>query len=336
MIDVAPTILELAGLPEPTIVKSVQQSPMEGTSFAYTLNDAEADDRHTVQYFEMFCNRGIYHEGWTAVTRHSTPWVMGPMPALMADRWELYGPDDWTQAHDLASEMPEKLAELQMLFVLEASKFNVFPLDDRRVERFDPDLAGRPQLIRGNTQLLFAGMGRLTENSVLSMKNRSFSITTEVQRTDTPLEGVIIAQGGAFGGLSLYFKEGIARFAYNFFGLETTIVEAESVLEQGTHQVRAEFAYDGGGLAKGGTVTLFYDGQPVGTGRVERTVPMLFSADETTDVGQESGTPVSDEYSRLTSTFNGKIGWVQLDAGLDDQDHLISPEERFQVAMARQ
>jgi arylsulfatase len=336
VIDVAPTILELAGLPEPTIVKSVQQSPMEGTSFAYTLNDSAADDQHTVQYFEMFCNRGIYHEGWTAVTRHSTPWVATEMPALTADRWELYGPDDWSQAHDLASEMPEKLAELQMLFVLEASKYNVFPLDDRRFERFNPDLAGRPQLIRGNTQLLFSGMGRLTENSVLPLKNKSFSITSEVERTGAPLDGVVIAQGGAFGGLSLYFKEGTARFAYNFFGLETTIVEAESVLDEGKHQVRAEFAYDGGGLAKGGSVTLYYDGQPVGTGRVERTVPMLFSADETTDVGQESGTPVSEDYSRGTSTFNGKINWVQLDAGLDDQDHLISPDERFQVAMARQ
>jgi arylsulfatase A-like enzyme len=336
VIDVAPTILELAGIPEPTIVKSVQQSPMEGASFAYTLNDSAADDKHTVQYFEMFCNRGIYHEGWTAVTRHSTPWVATEMPALTADRWELYSPDDWSQAHDLASEMPEKLAELQMLFVLEASKYNVFPLDDRRFERFNPELAGRPELIRGNTQLLFSGMGRLTENCVLPMKNKSFSITSEVERTGGPLEGVVIAQGGAFGGLSLYFKEGTARYAYNFFGLETTIVEADNVLDPGKHQVRMEFTYDGGGLARGGAVTLYYDGQPVGTGRVERTVPMLFSADETTDVGQESGTPVSEEYSRLTSTFNGKINWVQLDAGLDDQDHLISADERFQIAMARQ
>jgi hypothetical protein len=171
---------------------------------------------------------------------------------------------------------------------------------------------------------------------VLPMKNKSFSITSEVERTGGPLEGVVIAQGGAFGGLSLYFKEGTARYAYNFFGLETTIVEADNVLDPGKHQVRMEFTYDGGGLARGGAVTLYYDGQPVGTGRVERTVPMLFSADETTDVGQESGTPVSEEYSRLTSTFNGKINWVQLDAGLDDQDHLISADERFQIAMARQ
>jgi arylsulfatase len=270
------------------------------------------------------------------VTRHSIPWLLAENPPLNADRWELYSPEDWSQTHDLAGEMPDKLAELQMLFVLEASKYNVFPLDDRRSERFNPELAGRPELIHGNTQLLFSGMGRLTENCVLPMKNKSFSITSEIERTGGPLEGVVIAQGGAFGGLSLYFKSGKARFAYNFFGLDTTIVAADSVLESGKHQVRMEFAYDGGGLAKGGTVTLYYDGQPVGTGRVERTVPMLFSADETTDVGQESGTPVSEEYSRLTSTFNGKINWVQLDAGLDDQDHLISADERFQIAMARQ
>lgn len=336
VIDVAPTILELAGIPEPTIVNSVQQSPMEGASFAYTLNDTDAADRHTTQYFEMFCNRGIYHEGWTAVTRHSIPWLLTENPPLEADRWELYAPEDWSQAHDLAAEQPDKLAYLQQLFLLEASKYNVFPLDDRRAERFNAELAGRPELIRGNTQLLFSGMGRLTENSVIVLKNKSFSITAEVDRTGGPLEGVVIAQGGAFGGLSLYFKDGTARFAYNFFGLDTTIVAADTVLEAGKHQVRMEFAYDGGGLAKGGNVTLYYDGQPVGTGRVERTVPMLFSADETTDVGRESGTPVSDEYNRGTSGFSGKINWVQLDAGLDDQDHLISADERFQIAMARQ
>ena len=174
VIDVAATVLEVAGLPEPTMVNSVQQQPLQGVSMAYSFDDGDAAERHETQYFEMFCNRGIYHQGWTAVTRHSTPWVIVPeLPAFDDDRWELYGPDDWTQAHDLAKDNPEKLAELQRLFLLEASKYNVFPLDDRRVERFNADLAGRPQLIRGNRQLLFGGMGRLTENSVVNLKNKS-------------------------------------------------------------------------------------------------------------------------------------------------------------------
>ena len=157
----------------------------------------------------MFCNRGIYYKGWSAVTRHSTPWVaLANLPAFDDDVWELYdGSKDWSQAHDLAKEMPEKLHELQRLWLIEATKYNVLPLDDRRVERFNADLAGRPQLVKGNSQLLFAGMGRLSENSVVVMKNKSFSITAEVEVPPKGAEGVIFAQGGAFGGLSLVHQE---------------------------------------------------------------------------------------------------------------------------------
>src|SRR5262249_27069111 len=155
VIDVAPTVLEAAGLPEPTFVHGVQQKPLEGVSMRYSFDEAAAAERHQTQYFEMFVNRGLYHKGWTAVTRHSTPWVMAALPPYDADVWELYGPDDWTQARNLASQMPDKLAELQRLFLIEATKYNVLPLDDRRVERFNPDLAGRPTLIKGNRQLLF-------------------------------------------------------------------------------------------------------------------------------------------------------------------------------------
>ncbi len=204
VIDVAPTVLEAAGLPEPMSVNGVQQVPLQGVSMAYSFDDAEADDRHTTQYFEMFCNRGIYHQGWTAVTRHSIPWVLAEMPAFDDDVWELYGPDDWTQAHDLAKEQPEKLAELQRLFLMEAGKYNVLPLDDRRFERFNADLAGRPQLVRGNSQLLFGGMGRLSENSVVVLKNKSHAVTALIEVPEAGANGVIVAQGGAFGGFSLY------------------------------------------------------------------------------------------------------------------------------------
>ena len=202
VIDVAPTVLEAAGLPAPLSVNGVQQRPLEGVSMAYTFDDAEAADRHTTQYFEMFCNRGIYHEGWTAVTRHSIPWVGTEMPAFDDDVWELYGPDDWTQAYDLADDNPEKLRELQRQFIIEAGKYNVLPLDDRRYERFNADMAGRPQLVSGTSQLLFGSMGRLTENSVIVNKNKSFSITAALEVPEGGAEGVIVAQGGAFGGFS--------------------------------------------------------------------------------------------------------------------------------------
>jgi arylsulfatase len=305
----------------------------------YSFDDSGAADRRETQYFEMFCNRGIYHEGWTAVTRHSTPWVMAPaLPALDDDVWELYDPTDWSQCHDLAAELPERLAELQALFLEEARKYNVLPLDDRRVERFNPDLAGRPTLIKGNSQLLFGGMGRLTENTMVNVKNKSHAVTAEVAVPETGAEGVIIAQGGAYGGWSLYVQGGKPVYCYNLFGLQLFRVAAEAELSSGTHQVRMEFAYDGGGLAKGGTVSLYVDGDKVGGGRVEATVPMVFSADETTDVGSDTASPVSDDYNGASSIFTGKVNWVQIDIdeAAEDLDHLISPEERLRVAMARQ
>ena len=174
----------------------------------YSFNNADAPDRHETQYFEMFCNRGIYHKGWTAVTRHSIPWMASPMPSFDEDVWELYGPDDWTQSRNIAKENPKKLQELQRLFLIEATKYNVLPLDDRRFERFNADLAGRPQLIRGNRQTLVGGMGRLSENSILVTKNKSYSVTAEIQVPEKGANGVIIAQGGSFGGWSLYAAGG--------------------------------------------------------------------------------------------------------------------------------
>jgi arylsulfatase A-like enzyme len=338
VIDVAPTVLEVAGLPEPTFVNGVQQLPYEGTSMGYTFTAPVEPDRHETQYFEMFVNRGIYHRGWTAVTRHSTPWTLtATLPSYDDDRWELYGPDDWTQAHDLSAQQPERLAYLQRLFLIEAARRNVLPLDDRRVERFNADLAGRPQLISGSTQVFFAGMGRLSENSVLVVKNKSHSVTADILVPADGAEGVIVAQGGAFGGWSLYALQGRPAYCYNLFGLQRFKVVSTTPIAAGEHQVRMEFSYDGGGLGKGGGVRLYVDGSMVAEGRVDATVPMVFSADETTDVGSDSATPVSDDYGP-GAHFNGRIHWVQLDidAAAEDLDHLVSPEERFRVAMARQ
>jgi arylsulfatase A-like enzyme len=339
VIDVARTVLEVAGLPEPTSVNGVAQQPFEGVSMTYTFAEPEAPDRHLTQYFEMAGNRGIYHQGWSAVTKHRTPWEFHvQMPAFDDDVWELYGPDDWTQAHDVAGDHPDKLHELQRLFIMEAGRYNVFPLDDRSVERFNPDLAGRPTLIHGTRQLLFSGMGRLSENSVLNIKNKSHSVTANLTIPDVGAAGVIVAQGGAFGGWALYVHDGRLAYCYNTFGVERYKTYSDQPLPRGDHQVRMEFTYDGGGLAKGGNVELYLDGANVGTGRVESTQPMVFSADETTDVGTDSATPVSDDYTPKDSLFNGRIHWIELDLDDDgrDADHLVTPEERLRIAMTRQ
>jgi hypothetical protein len=332
-------VLEAAGLPQPAVVDGVPQRPIEGVSMTYTFDGGAEPDRRRTQYFEMFCNRGIYHEGWAAVTRHSIPWVMAPLPPLADDVWELYDTTtDWSQSRNLAAEMPDKLAELQDLFLQEARRYGVLPLDDRRIERFNPDLVGRPTLIQGTTQLLFGGMGRLAENVLVNIKNRSHSVTAEVVVPEGGATGVIMAQGGAYGGWALYAHEGKPAYCYNLFGLQRFKTYGEDVIPAGTHQVRMEFAYDGGGLAKGGAVTLFVDGAPVGKGRVEGTQPMVFSADETADVGHDTASPVSDDYKGDQSIFSGAVAWVQidLDEASEDLDHLITPEERFRIAMARQ
>jgi arylsulfatase len=264
---------------------------------------------------------------------------MAPPPAIDQDVWELYGPDDWTQARDLAAEQPERLAQLHRLFLIEATKYNVLPLDDRRIERFNPELAGRPSLIRGRSQMLFGGMGRLSENSVVNIKNKSHAVTAQVDIPEgvTP-NGVLVAQGGAFGGWAVYIKDGRPAYCYNLFGLQQFKTYGESTISSGEHQIRMEFTYDGGGLAKGGAVALFVDGNNVGEGRVEATQPMMFSGDETTDVGSDTATPVSDDYRPQDSRFTGRIQWIQidLDDAAQDLDHLITPDERFRLAMARQ
>jgi arylsulfatase A-like enzyme len=338
VIDVAATVLDAARLPAPQFVHGVQQLPLHGISMAYSFDDPAAAEQRETQYFEMFVNRGIYHQGWTAVTRHSTPWLLTDAPPIDDDVWELYAPDDWTQARDLAAQMPGRLAELQRLFLIEAARYGVLPLDDRRVERFNADLAGRPALVHGNSQLLFGGMTRLTENCVLNIKNKSHAITAQITVPADGAEGVIVAQGGAFGGWALYAVDGRPAYCYNLFGLKRFKITGKQPIPAGDHQVRMEFAYDGGGLGKGGKATLFLDGRKAGSGRVEATEPMMFSGDETTDLGTDTATPVSDDYDPAHRHFSGRVRWVQIDLGkdADDADHLITPDERLRVAMTRQ
>ena len=338
LIDVAATILDAAGIPEPDFVNGIQQMPLHGKSLVPTFHDANTPEHREVQYFEQLVNRGIYHKGWTACTMHSVPWIMvGKLPALDDDVWELYAPDDWSQAHNLAAEMPDKLRELQRLFLIEAVKYNVLPLDDRKAERFNADIAGRPMLIRGNTQMLYSGMRGLSENIVLNVKNKSSAVTAQVVVPDGGARGVIIAQGGQFGGWTLYVRDGRPVYGYNLYGVQRFKIEGDTPIPPGEHQIRMEFAYDGGGLGKGGTVTLYLDGKQVGTGRVDRSEPMVFSGDDKTDIGTDLGSRVTDDYEPGDPTFNGRIEWVKIDLGEDakDADHLIKPEELWHIAMAR-
>ena len=319
VIDVVPTILEATRIPAPEFVDGIQQQPIEGTSFAYSFDDAKAEERHTTQYFEMFVNRGIYHEGWTACTRHSVPWLLNAkLPKIEDDIWELYAPEDWTQANNIAAQNPAKLKELQQLFLLEGAKYNVFPLDDRRVERAIPALAGRPDLLAGRTsQTLYAGMSHMNENTVLDIKNKSHAVTAEVTVSDDKATGAIIVQGGRFGGWGLYLKSGVPAHCYNYFGFEHVYARAIQPLEPGKHTIRYEFKYDGGGVGKGGVGTLFVDGQKVGEARVLHTVPFVFSADDFTDIGIDNGAPVTEDYETPFGRFTGKISWVRIDVGKD-------------------
>jgi len=340
-IDVAPTILEVAGLPQPTFVNGIQQHPIEGVSMAYAFNDPKAAERHETQYFEMFGNRGIYHNGWTAVTRHKTPWLLigEKTPAFDDDVWELYDTTkDWSQAKDLSKQMPEKLHDLQRLWLIEATRYNVLPLDDNLGARINSDTAGRPQLITGKSQILFGSMGRLSENSVLNLKNKSHAVTAGIVVPTTGAEGVIVAQGGNIGGWSLYAKDGKLKYCYNLLVIHQFYAESSGPLTPGDHQVRMEFAYAGGGLGKGGTATLFVDGKKVGEGKVAATAAMIFSADDGCDVGCDTGSPVSPDYGSRGNEFTGHIKGVQLAIAEDavSLDHLVSAEEAIHIAMSRQ
>ncbi|MGH8854641.1 MAG: sulfatase-like hydrolase/transferase [Telluria sp.] len=315
VIDIAPTVLEAVGLPEPKTVNGTTQRPMDGVSMLYTFADPKAKGRRTTQYFEMFGNRAVYHDGWVAATRHSIPWLMAPLPPFDQDRWELYNIEkDFSQANDLAAQNPAKLKELQDLFIREAIRNNVLPLDDRRVERFNAAIAGRPDLMGTRTSLtLYEGMTGITENAFINIKGRSFTITAEIEVPAVGANGVIIAQAGRFGGWSLYMKNGQVHHVYNFGGLERFTVSSPQALTPGRHTVRYEFAYDGGKPGSGGTSRLFVAGAQVGEVRVARTIPFAYSGDEGVDVGTDNETPVTEEYKEGNNKFTGKIHKVTVE-----------------------
>jgi len=313
-IDIAPTILEVAGLPEPKVVNGVPQTPIEGTSMAYTFNNADAAERHTIQYFEMFGNRALYYDGWYARTIHRAPWEVTGLPPLEDDVWDLYNTrEDFSLVNNLADKYPEKLEEMKSLFMWQAQKYHVLPIDDRVIARMNAEIAGRPDLMAGRTSLtLYEGMEGMMENTFINIKNKSFTITADIDISKKGTQGVILTQGGRFGGWSLYMKNGKPEFMYNFLGLDRYVVTSSEKLPMGIATVRFEFDYDGGGVGKGGDGTLYVNDKSVATARIEKTQPLIFSADETADVGLDNQTPVAlgIGYGPEETKFNGKINKV--------------------------
>jgi arylsulfatase A-like enzyme len=313
--DIAPTVLEAAGLPFPKSLNGTVQRPFDGTSMIYSFDNPKAKETHTTQYFEMFGNRGIYHEGWIAATRHSIPWIQVQNPPLTEDVWELYHlTDDFSEAHNLASKDPAKLNEMQDLFIKVAIQNHVLPIDDRRSERFNPAIAGRPDLMGNRTSLtVYPGMAGMMENAFINVKNRHYTITAPVELLDDNTNGVIIAQGGRFAGWTLYMKDGKVHHEYNFFGVERTNIADSSALSAGKHVIKYEFIPDAARPGTGGKCMLFVDGKQVAQGYIPKTVPFAFSADEGADVGLDAETAVSDDYKEGDNKFTGTIAKVTID-----------------------
>lgn len=310
VIDIAPTILEAVGLPEPVSVNGNKQRPMDGVSMAYTFKDANAAGRHETQYFEMFGNRAIYHNGWLARVVHNAPWDPVPRSSLADGTWELYDTTaDFSLTNDLSARNPQKLEELKKLFMAEASRNFALPLDDRTLVRAVPALAGRPDLMAGRNSLTLAdGMTGMPENVFIDVKNASFTIAADVVIPEGGGNGAILVQGGRFGGWALYLKDGMPAYHYNFLNRQRYTVSADKPLKPGNATIRFDFAYDGGGPGRGGTGRLYVDGRLVAEGRIERTQPLLFSADETADVGIDLQTPVAETIGSGQQTrFNGAI-----------------------------
>jgi len=293
--DVAATVLEATGVPQPKSVNGVPQVPLTGVSMLYAAEDANAADRHTTQYFEMFGNRAIYHDGWMARVVHRVPWQSEPVNTLQNDVWELYNvAEDFSLTNDLAGEMPDKLQAMQALFETEAIANNVYPLDDRVYERFNAAIAGRPDLMGDRTSLtLTEGMVGILENTFINQKNRSNTIVANVELKGND-RGVILTQGGKFAGWALYMDDGKPAYTYNWFGLERYTIASDTAITSDSAEIKMQFDYDGGGTGKGGLATLYVDGKKVAEGRIEKTVPLVYSADETADVGLDEATQSAD------------------------------------------
>lgn len=316
VIDIAPTILEAAGLPEPMIVNGTRQIPMEGTSLVYTFDNAKAKERHTTQYFEIAGNRAIYQDGWFARTIHRAPWERTPRRAMEEDIWELYDTrSDFSLVNDLSATNPKKLKQLQAVFLKEAAKYQVLPIDDRVFERMNGEAVGRPDLMGTRKSISVAeGMSGMMESTFINVKNKSKTITADIVVLEKGAHGIILAQAGRFGGWALYAKDGVPAYDYNFLGLKSTTIAGSQPLTAGKHTLRFDFAYDGGGPGKGGKGTLFVDSAKVAEGRIEHTQGGMFSADETTDVGIDLGTPVVEAIgAEAKSRFTGRIPKVTVE-----------------------
>lgn len=287
----------------------------------YSFNDSSAADRRRLQYFEMVGNRGIYHEGWMAVTRHGTPWemVQDGRRYFEDDVWELYDTNvDWTQARDLAAEHPGKLRQLQQLFLIEAARYDVFPLDDRMTERENPREAGRLDLLGDRDSITFRVPGlRLTEETAPNVKNRSHTVRTSIDVPSDGADGVVVAQGGRFGGWSLYLHRGRPTYAYNYFGLRVHKAAADEPLSAGRHELSVDFSYDGGGVGKGGTAVLCVDGEKSADAVIDATIPYYFAFDETFDIGMDRASPVTDDYPAANNSFTGRLHWVHIELADD-------------------
>ena len=313
--DVGPTILEAAKLPAPKMINGVEQRAMDGVSMLYSADNPEAEDQHTTQYFEMFGNRAIYHQGWLARVIHRVPWRPKVLNTLQEDKWELYNTEeDFSLTNDLAEKYPEKLKELKDIFEKEAIKNNVYPLDDRTYDRFNAAIAGRPDLMGDRTSLTLAhGMSGIMENAFINVKNRSKTITANVDLNGND-RGIILCQGGKFGGWAFYMDNGMPAYTYNYFGLETYTVKSPKAVAKGNAEVKLEFNYDGNGLGKGGLAAIYINGEKVADSRIPQTQPLMFSADETADVGKDEATQVVDFLfnDMKDSEFTGYVKKVEI------------------------
>ncbi|MEO8507605.1 MAG: arylsulfatase [Betaproteobacteria bacterium] len=320
VIDIVPTILEAARLPEPAMVNGVAQRPIEGVSLAYTWDDAKAAGRRTTQYFEMFGSRAIYHDGWIAsAPPPDAPWnftAKPPVDVMNGFKWELYNlNEDWTQASDLAAKMPDKLRDMQQLFTMEAAKYNVFPLDDTRLGRF---ISNKPSYSPGRTLFTFAGeISNVPFPGTVapSLLNRSYTITAEIDIPQGGAEGMLVTDGGRFGGYGFYLLKGRPVFTWNLIQLERVKWQGKDALAPGKNTLEFDWEYNGPGPGKGGTGTLKVNGQVVDSRPMAKSLPLVTPWDETFNVGLDTGTPVDDGDYQVPFRFTGKIGKVTVKLG---------------------